>query len=146
MESVTVDPTALDEAVLSAARAVMRASLRAADQLGEVSVIQLRALTVLRAAPDANLAQLAEGMGVTVSTTSRLVDRLVTADLVERRPAPHTRREIALRLTARGEQTVDRYDGLRLADLRRRVEQLPEAEQAAAVIGLRALGAAGGPA
>jgi DNA-binding MarR family transcriptional regulator len=123
----------------------MRASLRAADQLDEVSVIQLRALTVLRAAPDANLAQLAEGMGVTVSTTSRLVDRLVAADLVDRRPAPRTRREIALRLTARGEQTLDRYDDLRLADLRRRIELLPEAERAAAVIGLRALGSAGAP-
>ena len=92
--------TAMDDDLLEAARAVMRISLHAADQIGGVSVVQLRALTVLDREGTANLAQLAEGMGVTVSTTSRLVDRLVAAGLVDRRTATHTRREIALRLTA----------------------------------------------
>jgi DNA-binding MarR family transcriptional regulator len=135
--------TAVDEALLAAARAIMRISLHAADQLGGVSVIQLRALTVLRRTEDANLAQLAEGMGVTVSTTSRLVDRLVAANLVDRRTAEHTRREIALRLTELGQSTLDRYDELRVTELRGCLDILPEAVRAGAVDGLWAIGETG---
>jgi DNA-binding MarR family transcriptional regulator len=130
----------VDEALLEAARTVMRISLHAADQLGSVSVIQLRALTVLNRTEDANLARLAEGMGVTVSTTSRLVDRLVAAGLVHRRTAEHTRREIALRLTELGRATLDRYDELRVAALRGCLDTLPETIRGAAVDGLRAIG------
>jgi DNA-binding MarR family transcriptional regulator len=129
----------MDEALLATARAVMRISLHAADRIGEVSVVQLRALTILLEVGRTNLAQLAEGMGVTVSTTSRLVDRLVAAGLVERRTAEHTKREIALRLTAHGRQTVDRYDDLRLAELRRCMAALDEPDRAGALTGLRAL-------
>jgi DNA-binding MarR family transcriptional regulator len=136
----------MDEALLATARAVMRISLHAADQVGGVSVVQLRALTILLEAGETNLASLAEGMGVTVSTTSRLVDRLVAAGLAERRTAEHTRREVALRLTDLGRQTVDRYDGLRLTELRRCIDALPETERAGALTGLRALaGAAAQP-
>jgi DNA-binding MarR family transcriptional regulator len=130
----------VDEALLEAARTIMRISLQAADRLGGVSVVQLRALTVLHRTEDANLAQLAEGMGVTVSTTSRLVDRLVAAGLVDRRTAEHTRREIALRLTGLGRATLDRYDELRVDALRGRLDTLPEAIRTAAVDGLRAIG------
>jgi len=109
--------SATDEELVEAARGLMRISLYAADRIGGASVVQLRALTVLHREGQANLGQLADGMGVTVSTTSRLVDRLVAAGLVDRRTAPHTRREIALRLTARGRATLTRYDDLRLAGL-----------------------------
>ena len=85
--------TAHDQTLLLLARAVMGISTRAADRLGELSVVQLRAMTVLRELGTANLGRLAEGLDVTVSTTSRLVDRLVAAGLVERRPSPRTRRQ-----------------------------------------------------
>jgi DNA-binding MarR family transcriptional regulator len=136
-----VDGPVVDEALLALARAVMRISLHAADQIGGVSVVQLRALTVLREAPEANLAQLADGMGVTVSTTSRMVDRLVAADLVDRRPAAHTRREIALRLTRRGRSTLDRYDELRLVGLRSCLESVPDDLRDPTVAALQAFGA-----
>jgi DNA-binding MarR family transcriptional regulator len=134
----------MDDDLLEAARAVMRISLHAADQIGGVSVVQLRALTVLDRAGTANLAQLADGMGVTVSTTSRLVDRLVAAGLVDRRTATHTRREIALRLTARGRTTLGRYDDLRLDSLRACLESLSEEDREQAVAGLRVFGGAAG--
>lgn len=129
----------MDGELLAAVRAIMRISLRAADRLGGVSVTQLRALTVLHGAGRMNLAQLAAGMGVTVSTTSRLVDRLVAADLVDRRTSPSNGREIALRLTRRGRATLDHYDDLRLCGLRECMAGLPEAERDVAVRGLRAL-------
>lgn len=138
--------TETDAALLAAIRAVMRVSLHAADEIGSVSVVQLRALTVLADAGECNLVQLAEGVGVTVSTTSRLVDRLIAADLAERRRASHTGREIAIRLTRRGRKTLDRYDDLRLDALRGSVETLEDAERDIALqllARISALGTAG---
>ena len=117
--------TAEDEVLLALARTVVGVATRAADQLGGVSVVQLRALTVLRGLAGPNLAQLAAGMGVTVSTASRLVDRLATSGLVERRPSSRSRREITLTVTSAGRAILDRYDDLRLADLRLLLERLP---------------------
>lgn len=138
--------TEAESALLSAVRAVMRVSLHAADEIGSVSVVQLRALTVVAEEGECNLARLADGVGVTVSTTSRLVDRLIAADLVHRRPAPHTAREVAIRLTPLGQETLERYDELRLDRLRAAVEGLPAAEREIAVRVLRAIAAAGRPA
>lgn len=134
--------SATDEELIEAARAIMRISLYAADRIGGVSVVQLRALTVLYHQGQANLGQLADDLGVTVSTTSRLVDRLVAAGLVDRRAAAHTRREISLRLTPRGRSTLARYDDLRLISLHECLDGLPDDLREAAVQGLRAFATA----
>lgn len=118
-----------DDALLGVARALVGVSTRAADELGQVSIVQLRALTILREMVVANLAQLADGMGVTVSTTSRLVDRMVAAGLVDRRRATHSRREIALTLTDQGKATLDRYDELRLQGMHELMTQLSATER-----------------
>lgn len=114
-----------DEVLLHLARTVVGISTRAADRLGALSVVQLRALTVLRDAGAANLNQLAGGMGVAVSTASRLADRLVAADLVDRQPSARSRREVALGVTPRGADLLERYDGLRLLELRGLLDDLP---------------------
>jgi DNA-binding MarR family transcriptional regulator len=106
-----------DDVLLRALRLAMAISVRAADRLGNVSPVQLRALTVVAENSGANLIQLAERMGVTVSTTSRLVSRLVSAGLVDRRAASHNRREISLALTTAGSALLERYDALRSAEL-----------------------------
>jgi DNA-binding MarR family transcriptional regulator len=120
-----VDPRPSDEVLLGLARLVMDVSVRAAEELGDVSPVQLRALTVLREAPAANLAQLAEAMGVTVSTTSRLVDRLIAAGWVDRRQSPENRREVRLTLTGPGKGLLRRYDAERVTALRDCLAQLP---------------------
>ena len=109
-----------DEALIGLARTVTGISTRAADRLGALSVVQLRALTVVAQLGPANLGQLAQELGVTVSTASRLVDRLVRAGYVDRRPSPHSRREVALTLTTSGTAMLDEYDELRLQELRTR--------------------------
>jgi DNA-binding MarR family transcriptional regulator len=134
-----VNRTPADEVLLSAIRAAMAVSVRAADELGDVSTVQLRALTVLRENPGANLLQLAQAMGVTVSTTSRLVDRLVAAGFVDRRPSAQTRREISLTLTRTGRARLKRYDDLRLAEVRPCLERLPAGQREAVVEALRSL-------
>lgn len=135
--------TEAETALLAAVREVMRVSLRAADQIGSVSVVQLRALSVLADVGECNLARLAEGVGVTVSTTSRLVDRLIGAGLVERRRAPWSAREVAIGLTRRGTETLDRYDDLRLDELRGSVETLEGPQRDAALELLRKISAVG---
>ena len=133
-----------DEALLAVARAVVGISTRAADAVGGVSVVQLRALTVLCHLEPAPLGLLARQMGVTVSTTSRLVDRLVAAQLVDRAPAPGSRREVALALTAGGRELLDRYDDRRLLDLRAGLDGVPAERRDAVVAALAQFGAAAG--
>jgi DNA-binding MarR family transcriptional regulator len=113
-----------DDVLLRTARLVVGISVRAADTITEASLVQLRALTVLNDAVQANLVQLADGMGVTVSTTSRLVDRLMTAGLVDRQPSQLTRREVSISLTDAGRAVLRRYDDLRVDALRSRLDQL----------------------
>jgi DNA-binding MarR family transcriptional regulator len=138
-----------DDALIGLARLVVGISTRAADRLGRISVVQLRALTVLRELGTASLAELADGVGVTPSTTSRLVDRLVAAQLVERRPSPRTRREIELRVSPAGIEMLDRYDDLRLEGLRTGLDRLPgdrRDDVLAALLDFGAAASAHGPA
>jgi DNA-binding MarR family transcriptional regulator len=128
-----------DDVLLAALRLAMGISVRAADEVGDISPVQLRALTVLRETAAANLVQLAQGMGVTVSTASRLVDRLVAAGLAERRPAPQTRREIRLSLTRSGKATLARYDRLRVTGLRQCLDHLPAEQHEPLMAALRTL-------
>ena len=121
-----MSPRRQDDALLALARGMIGLATRAADELGQISVVQLRALTVLRELGPVSLVQLAEGVGVTASTTSRLVDRLVSAGYAERRPSPESRRQIELRLTPEGEATLARYDELRLRRLRAALDRIPE--------------------
>jgi DNA-binding MarR family transcriptional regulator len=132
--------------LLAVARLVVGVSVRAADEIGEASLVQLRALTVIDELGTANLMQLAERMGVTISTTSRLVDRLVAGDLVDRRPSEQTRREISIRLTDNGNALLRRYDELRVAELHARLAQLPAADHAGVLDALSVLAETSGSA
>jgi DNA-binding MarR family transcriptional regulator len=123
-------PVPSDDALLDLARAVVGVSTRAAGRLGGISVTQLRALTVLGSLDGGNLVALAEQLGIAVSTASRLVDRLVTAGLADRQPAPHTRREVVLRPTEAGRSRLACYDDLRLAELRAALDALPAGRRA----------------
>lgn len=128
--------SAEDDVLLRLARGVVGISTRAADRLGGVSIVQLRALTVLRTLGEANLGRLAQGMGVTVSTASRLVDRLVASGLVERAPSPRSRRELALSLAPAGWGLLDQYDRLRLEELRAGLDAVPVDERSDVVAAL----------
>jgi DNA-binding MarR family transcriptional regulator len=128
-----------DEVLLGLARMAMDASVRAADDLGGVSPVQLRALTALRQMKTANLAALAEEMGVTVSTASRLVDRLVSAEWVDRTPSPQNRREISLTLSDTGRKMLRRYDRHRVQRLSECLDLVPPERRDAVVDALAEL-------
>jgi DNA-binding MarR family transcriptional regulator len=119
----------VDDALLAFARLAMDASVRAAGELGGISPVQLRALTALRHRGPLNLAQLAEEMGNTDSTASRLVDRLVGAEWVRRAPSTRDRREISLTLTPSGTALLRRFDDRRVALLRACLDRVPADRQ-----------------
>lgn len=72
----------------------------------ELTLPQLRVLFLLRTNPGAVTSFIAARLGVTMSTVSGLVDKLVRAGLVERSQNPDDRRVVPLWLTAEGEALV----------------------------------------
>lgn len=69
--------------------------------------------------------ELAERLYVTKGNVSGLVDRLVEAGLVERRPIPGDRRSHALHLTDRGRALAERGIALQQDYVRRTLGRLP---------------------
>jgi DNA-binding MarR family transcriptional regulator len=76
---------------------------------------------------------------VTVSTTSRLVDRLSSGAWVSRRPAEHNGREVSLTLTDAGNAVLRRYDDGRLRRLHAWLDRLSPDSRAAVLDGLAEL-------
>ena len=103
-----VDP--LYELALSlkaAHRGLDRAANEAMEPLG-VTAAQADALTVIRLAGPLSLKELGELLIAEAGHPSRMVDRLVEAGLVERRPAEGDRRRVVLTLTSRGRRLEKR--------------------------------------
>jgi DNA-binding MarR family transcriptional regulator len=69
-----------------------------------LSVPQLRVLTFLSHVPGAPLASVTEHLGVSRSTASAIIDRLVRRKLVNRAEDPQERRCVVLTLTSAGAQ------------------------------------------
>jgi DNA-binding MarR family transcriptional regulator len=74
---------------------------------------QADAITVIGQAGPLSLKELGELLIAEAGHPSRLVDRLVEAELVERRPAEDDRRRIVLSLTAKGRRTEKRVEKAR---------------------------------
>jgi DNA-binding MarR family transcriptional regulator len=75
--------------------------LRLWERFG-LTLPQLRVLHQIRREPGVITGDLARALGVTVSTTSGLVGKLVDRGLVARTTAPEDRRQLPLRLTEAG--------------------------------------------
>jgi DNA-binding MarR family transcriptional regulator len=108
-----VDPLLeLALAVKAGHRALERLADEAFRPLGLTSV-QADALTVISQAGPLSLKELGALLIAEAGHPSRLVDRLVEAELVERRPADDDRRRVVLSLTARGRRVAKRVDTAR---------------------------------
>jgi DNA-binding MarR family transcriptional regulator len=114
------------EEILAGAQILLGISVRSLDSLeNRVTMPQLRMLTVLHLGGAMNLSALADTVGISLSSASRLCDRLVSADLVHRRPSDRTRREVRLTLTAAGEDLLAAIDERRMAEIDRVLDSLP---------------------
>jgi DNA-binding MarR family transcriptional regulator len=74
----------------------------------DLTMSQVKVLFVLYSDGSASMGQLAASLGVTLSTVSGIVDRLVEHGVVQREENPHDRRLVVCRLTQRGDDTADR--------------------------------------
>lgn len=94
---------AVIDAVLSASRVLVAVAARSlSDVAEEVTLTQYRTLIVLASRGPQNLAGLAESVGVTPATATRMCDRLVKRELVARSAEQDDRRQIHLALTKKG--------------------------------------------
>ncbi|MGN6606926.1 MAG: MarR family winged helix-turn-helix transcriptional regulator [Jatrophihabitans sp.] len=106
------------DAVLSACRCLVALSVRSLSVIdGEVEPAQFRALVVVASREAVSLGELAESTGISLSTASRLCERLVAQGLLDRTDDPSDRRQLALRLTPAGQKLVDAVTDARRADL-----------------------------
>jgi DNA-binding MarR family transcriptional regulator len=97
---------ALDE-VERASRVFFAVTVQAMDRLDSaISPAGLRALLVLADDPDITLSELARRVPLSQSAASRMVDRLVNADLLTRSVPAGDRRRIQLTLTSGGKALV----------------------------------------
>jgi DNA-binding MarR family transcriptional regulator len=72
----------------------------------ELSIPQFRALNFVNRCPEASLSQLADHLGVTLPSASKLVDGLVNGELITRCDSATDRRRLMLCLTRAGEDIL----------------------------------------
>ncbi len=89
--------------IMHAIRAEMRS-----NRLPELSVPQFRMLGFLNRHEGASLSDVADHMGLTLASMSKMMDGLVTRGLVTRQTHAQDRRRVALALTAEGRRTWER--------------------------------------
>ena len=129
---------AMDEAVdplrvwLRFIRLHRRAVNTVAAELRELglSIPQFDLLSTLTEREGLSQQELAERLYVTKGNVSGLLDRMVEADLVERRPIPGDRRSNALYLTDRGRDLAERGIAAQRAYVARTLGSLPQADLA----------------
>jgi DNA-binding MarR family transcriptional regulator len=110
--------------VMAAIRTGMR-SLRGAD----LSVPQFRVLVYLLRHAGGSLSAIAEHMGLTLPSMSKMIDGLVARDLVARQLNPADRRRVTLAPTSSGRQAMQAARNATAARLAARLSALPASER-----------------
>ncbi len=117
---------------------VMRAEFRS-HRGSDLSVPQYRAMGFIRRNPQASLSGVADHLGITLASTSKLVDGLVERKLVDRKTSASDRRFITLVLTKQGSDLLEVSFRETQAAFARRLACLSVEEQAIVVRSMRAL-------
>lgn len=111
------------DAVISASRALVAVAAESlADVADEVTLTQYRTLVVLASRGPQRLSDLADAVGVTSATATRMCDRLIRKKLIHRRTQREDRRNVRITLSAKGQQLVDGVTQNR----RNRIQQIVE--------------------
>jgi DNA-binding MarR family transcriptional regulator len=120
--------------IMRAIRAEMRS-----QRTPDLSVPQFRTLAFLSRNAGASLSDVAEHIGLTLPSMSKMIDGLVKRGLVSRQTFPQDRRRVTLELTGQGRATWQSARLATQAHLAGRLEALSEPERAALTNALRAL-------
>lgn len=132
------------DVLLTAARLLVAISTDSIARVDDtITIPQFRTLLILSNQGPVNLGTLAGLLHVQPSTTGRMIDRLVTAGLIDRKPHPTSRRELLATLTPRGRKVVRQVIAHRRAEIGRIVENMPPPERNGLVRALTAFNAAG---
>ena len=145
--AISVDDSldAITDALLTASRLLVGISAHSIALVDDsITIPQFRTLVILSNQGPINLATLAGLLGVKPSATGRMVDRLVSADLIDRMPHPTSRRELLAALTPHGRKVVRQVTANRRAEIARIVEQMPSEDRHGLVRALTAFTTAGG--
>ena len=131
----------LDREVLAEYRALGRA-LKVTSEPGwmeiDLTLPQFRTLLVLAEEGPLVIGQIAQRLGIGLSTGGHLVDRLVQAGLAERAEDPEDRRRTVARLTSKGEDLYVRLLN-RTQHMQALIKKMREDDLTALLQGIRAL-------
>ena len=121
--SETISPRRCGERVLDVVPSLMQ-FLRQVGQTRRgrgVTVQQFRALAYLRRRPGDSLSDVADYLGLTPPTASRMIDALVKRGLAVREPVPGNRRQVQLRISRAGNRILDAAIDATLDEIERRL-------------------------
>ncbi len=139
------DDNEVIEAIIHASRAMVGIAVRSLTECGEVVTLpQYRTLVVLSEGGARRLADLADALGVSPSTATRMCDRLVRKGLISRTRDELDRREVNLEVTAAGRTTVMDVINRRRAEVCALLTSIPVGTRRELVDSLRLLSAATG--
>ena len=93
-----------------------------------ISIPQFRTLRFIQRNPDSSLSHLAEHLGLTLPSVSKLVDGLVKQKLITRKESTADRRRITLVLTQAGASIVDTARAGARANLAEKLAELSNDE------------------
>jgi len=108
----------------------------------DLTMPQMKVLLLLYSDCAATMGQLASRLGVTLSTMTGIVDRLVERELVARHESPHDRRQVVCQLTAAGQELAERLQQAGRSQLAMLLRTLRPAELATVATSLELLVAA----
>jgi MarR family transcriptional regulator for hemolysin len=94
----------------------------------DISIPQFRTLAFIQRNPDSSLSNLAEHLGLTLPSASKLVDGLVKQKLVIRRESKTDRRQLTLELTQNGLSIVNSARVGAQANLAKKLSGLSDAD------------------
>ena len=120
----------LDASWTELARVMTSRRLRSATAgaVGDLSTVQLHALGLL-AQDDLRMSELAAGLDQAESTVTRMVDRMESAGLVQRRTSPPDRRCVVAELTPAGRRLAGELERTRRQFIAELLATLPTDER-----------------
>lgn len=135
----------LADAILLVSRAMLGVAVRSLSAAEvEITLPQYRTLVVLVYGGTLRLADLAENLGVSPSTATRMCDRLVRKGLITRARGGLDRREVNLDVTEEGRRLVDMVMERRRHEVRAMASSIPAASRHQLVSCLQLLAEAAG--
>ena len=96
----------------------------------DITMPQAKLLYLLGASGELHMSELVHRLGVSLSTVSGLVDRVVDHGLATRREDPADRRQVVVGLTAAGRTFIDHFRELNVRQMRDLLVDLDDAELA----------------